>query len=192
MITMKRRRKSSTGVTPTMPGVSTVPSIGSHLPVLIHVMGLTSGPVLELGSGLYSTPYLHWACFTAKRTLVTYESDPAWFDFARQFARAHHAIVTLDDLDTADLSAPWSVAFVDYCQEGFRRFEAIRKLTHVEYVVAHDAETRANHHYWYSRITPLFKYRYDFTAVWPPTAVFSNHHDVTRLRVAEGDDHASQ
>ena len=35
---------------------------GSHLPVLIHLMNHTTGDVLELGTGLYSTPYLHHAC----------------------------------------------------------------------------------------------------------------------------------
>ena len=41
----------------------------SHLPVLIKLMAMTSGDVLEVGTGIYSTPFLHWACFSQGRNL---------------------------------------------------------------------------------------------------------------------------
>ena len=51
------------------------PSDGSHLPVLIKMVLMTDGPILELGTGFFSTPVLHWLCAEKKRKLVSYDSS---------------------------------------------------------------------------------------------------------------------
>ena len=38
---------------------------GTHLPVLMDIVSKTDGPILEIGTGVFSTPYLHWACFNS-------------------------------------------------------------------------------------------------------------------------------
>ena len=48
---------------------------GTFLPALIKVINLTKGPVLELGMGLFSNPYLHFACYEERRRLVSLESN---------------------------------------------------------------------------------------------------------------------
>src|SRR5512137_2346451 len=113
------------------------PNRGSHLPVLMKLISITSGPVLELGCGMYSTTYLHWACYPTKRRLVTCESKSEWMDFARQFATDFHEIKFVPDWDLLDLKEPWSIAFVDSDPDE-KRIDEIMKLTHAEYVVAHD------------------------------------------------------
>ena len=47
----------------------------SHLPVLIKIMSITTGDVLEIGTGIYSTPFLHWACFGKKRNILSIENN---------------------------------------------------------------------------------------------------------------------
>jgi hypothetical protein len=47
-------------------------------------MGKTDGDVLELGLGVFSTPYLHYQCILSKRKLVSYENCKPWMDFFTQ------------------------------------------------------------------------------------------------------------
>ena len=150
---------------------------GDHLPVLMKLVSLTDGPILELGCGMYSTSYLHWECYRSKRRLVTYEHNPDYFKFLRQCETENHEVHCIDDWDSIDLSEQWSIAFVDHAP-AYRRQHEIAKLTHADYVVAHDTENSQARKYGYHRILKLFKYRYKFDDFNPHTTVFSNRFDV--------------
>lgn len=158
------------------------PERGSHLPVLMKAVELTTGPILELGCGLYSTTPLHWACYVAKRKLVTYENNPDFYEFLKRYATDWHEVHCIDSWETVDLSGPWSVALVDH-EAGKdskpRRVQEAAKLLHAEYVVCHDTESRNEKVHNWSRLFPLFKYRYWYRDARPNTTVFSNIHDVT-------------
>ena len=154
------------------------PKRGSHLPVLMRAVEITEGPILELGSGLYSTTPLHWACYVAKRKLVTYESNPDFFDFLKAYETDFHEVHCIDDWDAVDLSSPWSVAFVDHAPDRRRQHE-VKRLLHAEYVVAHDSEGRNDRKYQFSKVIPLFKYEFEYKDAYPHTSVWSNLHDVT-------------
>ena len=154
------------------------PKRGSHLPLLMKAVSLTTGPILELGCGLYSTTPLHWACWVPKRKLVTYENNPDYFDFLRSYETEWHEVHCIDDWDAIDISGPWSVAFVDHAPDG-RRWREVKRLLHAEYVVAHDSEGRNDKKYQFSKATPLFKYQFEYLEAFPHTSVWSNVHDVT-------------
>jgi len=156
---------------------------GSHLPVLMKVMSLTSGPVVELGGGLYSTPYLHWDCFRQGRELVTYESDPRFFDTFKQYNRGSHKVILVEDWDKVDLSRPWSVGFVDH-SPGSRRGKDLARLAHVEYAIAHDAMNPGSGKYGYDEGFKAFKWVWRLKRVISWTAVCSNVHDLRRFKVA--------
>jgi len=155
------------------------PRRGSHLPLLMKVVAETDGPILELGCGLYSTTPLHWACWVPKRKLVTYEGNPEFHEFLKQYERDFHEVhcITTDDWDAIDISCPWSVAFIDH-EPAFRRGIELGRLTHAEYVVCHDSEGRNDRKYQYSKSQHLFKYQYEYKDAFPHTSVFSNTHDV--------------
>jgi hypothetical protein len=153
---------------------------GDHLPVLIQAVTRTSGPIVELGGGFYSTPYLHWACFNKNRPLATYDNEPTFANFLSAFQTDYHKVQLVEDWDTIDLSGPISVAFVDHAPAE-RRIMDMRRLLHAEYVVAHDTEERRNHHYRWDLIHDLFKYRYRYRSRLHGTSVFSNVHDVSRI-----------
>src|SRR3954465_681875 len=57
----------------------------THFPLLIKLVQMTQGPILELGSGLFSTPLLHWLCFEQERELHTWEKYEHYLDFAKKF-----------------------------------------------------------------------------------------------------------
>jgi len=156
-------------------------SRGSYLPVLTTLVAQTTGPILELGCGFCSTPYLHWACFPSRRRLVTYENSPQWCDFAESWRDKFHDIHCVTDWDTADLSEPWTIAFVDHTPHHRRELE-IRRLVHAEYVVVHDTENNNDSKYHISRVHPLYKYRWKYNKAYPYTSVFSNYHPLDELK----------
>ena len=149
---------------------------GSHLPILIKLMEITSGPVLELGTGLYSTSFLHWACFRPKRRLVSYENNSDYFYWLKSCANDYHEVNCIDDWDAIDISEQWSIAFVDHSPAARREHE-IKKLLHADYIVAHDTENSEARKYGYHRILKLFKYRFKL-GTRPATSIFSNKFDV--------------
>jgi hypothetical protein len=164
-------------------GIKSEPHRGSHLPVLMKLVSMTTGPILELGYGMYSTHYLHWACHPMRRPLVTYEGNEIWKPFAQQFHGGNHTVHCVDDWESVDLSGPWSIALVDHNEE--RRILEARKLYYAEYVVVHDADGAIDRKR-QNRILPLrseFKYHFQYTGSRPHTAVFSNVHDLTEFRI---------
>lgn len=152
------------------------PRRGSHLPVLITALRKTQGDVLELGCGIYSTPFIHWICMLDRRRLVTYETEQEFGDYLGYFASDLHIVRFCADVEAVDFSDPWSVVLVDHAPDE-RRYLTIARLQHAEYVVAHDSEEEHDSRYRYSSIFDLFKYRKRFD-LDPSTTVFSNQHDL--------------
>ncbi len=169
----------------------------SYMPVLLKIVQMTTGPILELGAGLHSTPYLHWACYAAKRKLVTLEDHPDWWDYLNGFKCDYHNVHCVIDWNVIDLSEQWDVAFVDHDpieQKNLvgrtpgepykrKRYEDVARLTHAQYVICHDAENSSDNKYGYSKIANLFKYRWKYSGASPYTAIFSNFHDVSNFKL---------
>jgi len=157
-------------------------SRGSFLPVLMKVVSMTDGPILEMGVGFCSTPYLHWVCYPSKRRLVSYENNPEYYQFAMSWKDDFHSINCITDLDSANLSEPWSVAFIDH-SPAHRRGIEIQRVLHADYVVIHDSENMNMVAYGLDRVFKMFKYRYKYTAALPTTSIWSNKHDVRGFEV---------
>jgi hypothetical protein len=166
------------------------PSRGSHLPVLMRLFNKTLGEenienhgrILELGCGMYSTPYLHWACYDSKRPLVTYEDNPQWLDFAKSFSNDYHKIVVVDDWDKV-VFPECCIALIDHNpvkrENRSDRSREVARLTHADYVVCHDAENINDWKYRFTKNHKLFKFRWKYTGGgYPLTAVFSNKWNV--------------
>jgi hypothetical protein len=139
----------------------------THMPMLLKTVQSTSGAVLEIGSGLYSTPLLHWLCAEDRRKLVTHEAKDEYYNWAKKYQSKTHSITkSLDGLE----KLKWSVVFIDG-EEIDRADLAILFKDSAEYVVLHDSDERA---YNYDKVFPHFKYRYDWTFATPNTTVLSN------------------
>src|SRR3989344_2393729 len=151
---------------------------GSHLPVLIKIAAITNGPILELGGGIFSTPFLHVACFASKRELVTYENDLNCFDIVKQYACDFHKVGFVENWDGISIERSWDLAFIDHAPGERRKKEIARLANLAKYVVVHDTEKRQEHVYGLEEIYPLFKYRYDFRELSPHTSILSNFVDL--------------
>jgi predicted O-methyltransferase YrrM len=161
----------------------------NFLPVLMEVMEQSSGDVLELGPGVFSTPYLHWVCKRMKRNLVTLENDEKWFNFCRRYYQSgrtqeiKHRFIFVKDWNEADkiIKRTWDVVLVDHSPSE-RRVEEIKKLANLaNFIIIHDADDNKEKNYHYSTIYPLFKYRCDFRKAEPGTTVLSNFVDLNNL-----------
>ena len=158
------------------------PNRGSHLPALMKLVSMTTGPILEMGCGLYSTTPLHWACYTSKRRLVTYENNSDFTQFLMAYESSSHETHIIDDWDSIDLSEQWSIAFLDHAPGPRRGIDAMR-LSHVDYLVIHDSENSQARAYGLNKVYRNFKYRYKYNDAYPHTSIWSNKHDVRGFKV---------
>jgi len=156
------------------------PNFGTHMFALLRVLDRTTGPVVELGVGLYSTPMLHYICQMHGRHLTSYEDNPRFFDWMRWYQADHHDVLAVDNWDAIDLSHPWSVALVDHNQKR-GRYKELARLTHAKYVVAHDSEDSHDRAHRYSTVEHLYKYKRRDESAYPQTTVFSNFHPLGDL-----------
>ena len=157
-----------------------VKEFGTHLPALIKAINATDGPVLELGMGIFSTPFLHFACYP-ERKLVSYENVGSYKNDFDNFRSTYHQIHLIDDWSKADLSGHWSVALIDH-EPAIRRKEDIKRLAdNTDYIIIHDTNPKTEHRFRYREIYPLFKYRMDFNYEKPHTTILSNFKDPQEL-----------
>jgi len=163
---------------------------GSHLPIVMRLMAMTEGPVLELGMGLFSTPYLHWACYDSQRPLVSCENKKPFLDMfvfndKREVGNDYtfHEIVFVEnsDWDKIDVTdRHWSIVLIDHNPGPRRREEMKRVANNADYVVVHDTDEKNDWYYKYAEYFPLFQNRYD-TEIYPRTTVLSNFRDLSIL-----------
>ena len=116
---------------------------------LVIVARNTSGPVLELGVGDYSTPLLHALCKGAGRDLVSYDGDPGWG--ARYGARI------AENWDAIPIERPWGLAIVDHAPYYRRIIDARRLAPWAEVTFIHDTEAEC---YGWSRLWREFDWVY--------------------------------
>ncbi len=134
---------------------------GTHLPCLIKAMERTSGDVLELGMGLFSTPYLHYQCMLSNRKLISYENFKSYAQFFIDYGypNANHEINIIDDYVNAKIDRPWDVVLIDQTPDTSRIIEVRRLANLAKYIIIHDSNEKQERIYHYSEIYPLFKYR---------------------------------
>jgi len=150
----------------------------TYMPVLIKAVQETDGSVLELGSGFYSTPLLHWLLFGRNRKLFTYEDAEQYYSFSKRFRSKFHSIRFVDNWDDIKIEKKWSVVLIDHTTNR-RKIDAIRVKDYADYVILHDSEHPKI--YGYNEVYKHFKYIYHWKFCKPYTTVVSNFKDVNKL-----------
>jgi len=134
---------------------------GTHLPCLIKIMERTSGDVLELGMGVFSTPYLHYKCMLDNRKLVSYENFREWMNFFIRYGyeNENHKINFVEKYSDANIDKEWDLVLVDQTPDSSRIEEVKRLSLKAKYIVIHDSNENMESVYHYSEIYPMFKYK---------------------------------
>ena len=162
----------------------------SYIPALVKALEMVKGDVLELGAGPHSTPFLHWMCLWQGRNLVTYESNPKFYNMVKhcqdsKYEKEFHTVVFVEDWDKIFIEKPWGVVLVDHAPAK-RRVEEVKRLQGwAECLVIHDSQGRSDNHYHYREVYPLFLYKRNYSkwsngVTMPQTTLLSNFVDVSR------------
>ena len=147
---------------------------GSHLGCLIQAFGKTTGDILEMGTGVFSTPYLHYACMLSKRNLVSYENYQEWFDFVKTYENDYHKVNFVEKYADAKIDRPWDIALIDQTPDFSRSEEIVRLKDLAKYIIIHDSNPSNYKVTHYDKIYPLFKYKTDWNGDRNRTTVLSN------------------
>lgn len=149
---------------------------GSHMPVLLQALLRTRGDILEMGAGIFSTPMIHAFTVAQRRNALTLENYPRWQRWFSIYENQYHKVKFINSWNDAEVEKPWDVVLVDQTPDHERHL-AIKKLSKLaRYIVIHDANLggNADRQYKYSKVFPLFKYRFDYRDSEPNTTVLSN------------------
>lgn len=146
----------------------------SFFPVLEKILSLTSGAVLELGTGIYSTPFLHWLCFARKRELFSYESNRAYFELFQSYQAEFHKMFLVRDFKSIIPDRHFDVIFIDHSPSE-DRLERLQSLVKdANFVIVHDVAP--------GEFEGVARYRLDYPAS-PGTSVFSNFIDMSAILI---------
>lgn len=163
-----------------------VHSYGTHAPILAgavayldQIDGGGSRPIVEYGSGLYSTP-LMLALNRGRRGFRVFENEPAWAELVRNTIGFSPTLV--DGLDFP-IVRHVGLAFFDNgptCDDRYPIIERMMAL-HVDeqpsLMIVHDHPGPARKAK-REAILARAKYRAEFTFFTPGTTVFSNLHPI--------------
>jgi hypothetical protein len=156
---------------------------GSHaLPLIVSAL-TTTGDILELGIGKYSTPALNKIAKLQKKFLLSTESDQKWMEnFVNLNDSVNHLILSSnsDCANGININKRWGLVFVDHLQANTRHLDIIKYAEKAEIVIAHDSEKNSQGYYLYDKAYPYFTYHCKFSLVLPggryiSTSVLSNY-----------------
>ena len=153
---------------------STIDPYATHMPMLLACLAHSSGPVLELGCGAYSTPVLSEVCRLQGRRLVSADNNRAWYERLANTFNGTHEVVHVADWNYSKLQDQhWGMVLVDHSPANQRVIDA-RRLAKAgaEFIVMHD--TDKPEFYGYEVLFDEFKHHYTYKTMEPWTTVFSN------------------
>lgn len=115
----------------------------SWLPALGFALARSTGPVLEIGIGHFSTPFLHEYCKGSGRELWSVESDQSWFvAFRNKFHSEFHRFgYPVDHVVPKQFvrDIRFGVTFIDNSPGGEARARPFKTaLLNSDYIVVHD------------------------------------------------------
>ena len=165
--------------------------VGSHYPILASAIARTTGPILECGTGWYSTPMIHLMA-NGKRQVMSLETDAKWMGEMIRYERlAWHGFGLIDGKTQKELERAWvayaetlndtyyaeGVVFLDQ-SPGEARVPMAKALKgKAKFIVCHDTEADippSGGGYGWKQLDGLFKYETIWKDVRPWTTVYSD------------------
>lgn len=148
----------------------------NHRPLLWWALEQTKEsnlPILEMGCGEGSTPYLTEYCKKNKKHLISY-------DYSKEWAEKYNA-VHITDWDSINHDQ-YSVILIDH-SPGERRYIDIDKLKDkCEYMIIHDSEPSATG-YMYDKIWNLFPYRRNLKTEGAWATIVSRKNEIPQINI---------
>lgn len=152
----------------------------THVPMIGSIFLKSSGPVLEMGCGYYSTYLLHEMCKLEKRRLVSTDGKESWLNKFRSLANDYHEFYFVKDWASFSLidEVRWGMVLIDHAPGERRKVDIIRLKNNADFLIVHDTEEPD---YQYETVLPNFKYRFDYKVVKTETSVVSDLYSLNFL-----------
>ena len=149
---------------------------GTHLPCLMKAVEKTDGDILELGTGIFSTPYLRYTAMLQNRKLVSRENFKPWYDFMLKYWKPNdnHRIEFVEDYGDCPTYKNWDIVLIDQTPDSSRAEEAIRLKDLAKYIIVHDSNPSNYKVTGYDKLFPHFKYKIDWMGDNNRATVLSN------------------
>ena len=123
---------------------------------------LTTGDILEIGAGEFSTPVVHNICSHHKRNCVSVDKDKKQLNkFIHYNKTLFHTIQYANDLITYTSDDQiWGLVSIDHTLSAYRYKNAIYFAASAQIVVLHDAEATNEKYFNYEKHNVQGYYRY--------------------------------
>lgn len=148
----------------------------NHRPLLWWALKQTKGqtePVLEMGCGEGSTPYLKSYLKTDKRKLISY-------DYSQEWADKYNAI-HVTDWDAIE-HENYSVILIDHSPGERRYLDVIKLANKCDYMIIHDSEPEATG-YMMDKVWHLFPYRRNLKTSGAWATIVSTKHEIPNIEI---------
>lgn len=102
----------------------------------------TSGEIIELGSGNYSTPLINAIVNSSGRTATTIDNNEQWLEKFRYLENANHRLMYIPDWNSFHVTQNYSVAFVDHADAPLHRrwLQVLKLIPYSDFIIVHDSE----------------------------------------------------
>lgn len=154
--------------------IENVQNWDNHRPLLWWALKETKGqiePVLEMGCGEGSTPYLKQYLKTDKRKLISYDYSKEWADKYN----ANH----VTDWDAIE-HENYSVILIDHSPGERRHLDVIKLANKCNYMIIHDSEPAATG-YMLDKVWHLFPYRRNLKTEGAWATIVSTKHEIPEI-----------
>ena len=143
----------------------------NHRILLWEAMRLTTGKVIEFGSGHGSTPYLRQHCSDTEREFQSYDHNKEWAEAtgATLVPFGNWGKLELNNID---------VLFIDHAPGEDRKLRIEQYKDSAQILVIHDTEPPADHGYQTRQHYPGFKYWVEIRTNGAWATMVSNHVDL--------------
>lgn len=131
----------------------------SHQPVLFDAISRTSGPILELGAGDFSTRQIDELAIKRGLRVWTIDGYKEWLDKFADVRSDRHILSFLSPNGLREFflqdSTKWGVVFIDYGDWNIRVEAMLKYKDTAEYLVMHDCDYFAANGMFGTEIEPL-------------------------------------
>jgi len=154
----------------------------THQRMLVKYLMRTSGPIVEIGCGDYSTPLIHEIAAAQGRTVCTLDSSADWLNRFASYKTDWHSFLHVESWDDWQPEGRYGLAFIDHTPGPRRPIEFMKLRDVSDILILHDTE--ANGYDWHTLYSHMDHIETD-ADIRPSTTVLRGLNPVVEFSTVE-------